>query len=185
MDTESLDPRIADLRERKTAARQGGGIDKVAKQHARGRMTARERLELLLDKGSLREMDVFVTHNSSEFGLAEQRIPGDGVVTGYGTIDGRLVYVYSQDFTVFGGSVSHTHAMKICNSGRGAQPCGLRGDLLPQRNGFRRYSADQRDHGAVRGRSGLQPRHHRLRDHGQVIQPYVCDGAGCDQDGDA
>ncbi len=114
MDTESLDPRIADLRARKTATRQGGGLDKVAKQHSRGRMTARERLELLLDKGSFREMDIFVTHNSNDFGLAEQRIPGDGVVTGYGTIDGRLVYVYSQDFTVFGGSVSHTHAMKIC-----------------------------------------------------------------------
>ena len=114
MESESIDPRIADLRIRKTAARQGGGADKVAKQHARGRMTARERLELLLDKGSFREMDVFVTHNSNDFGLAEQRIPGDGVLTGYGTIDGRLVYVYSQDFTVFGGSVSHTHAMKIC-----------------------------------------------------------------------
>jgi acetyl-CoA carboxylase carboxyltransferase component len=114
VESESIDPRIADLRIRKTAARQGGGADKVAKQHARGRMTARERLELLLDKGSFREMDVFVTHNSNDFGLAEQRIPGDGVLTGYGTIDGRLVYVYSQDFTVFGGSVSHTHAMKIC-----------------------------------------------------------------------
>jgi acetyl-CoA carboxylase carboxyltransferase component len=102
------------LRTRKTAAKQGGGADKVAKQHARGRMTARERLELLLDKGSFREMDIFVTHNSNDFGLAEQRIPGDGVVTGYGTIDGRLIYVYSQDFTVFGGSVSRTHAMKIC-----------------------------------------------------------------------
>ncbi len=114
MESETIDPRIADLRTRKTAARQGGGAEKLAKQQARGRMSARERLELLLDKGSFREMDIFVTHNSNDFGLAEQRIPGDGVVTGYGTIDGRLVYVYSQDFTVFGGSVSHTHAMKIC-----------------------------------------------------------------------
>jgi acetyl-CoA carboxylase carboxyltransferase component len=77
-------------------------------------MTARERLELLLDKGSFREMDIFVTHNTNDFGLADQKFLGDGVVTGYGTIDGRLVYVYSQDFTVFGGSVSHSHAMKIC-----------------------------------------------------------------------
>lgn len=114
MDTSQVDPRIEELRNRKSAARLGGGPEKIARQHARGRMTARERLELLLDKGSFREIDIFVTHNSIDFGLAEQKVPGDGVVTGYGTIDGRLVYVYSQDFTVFGGSVSHTHAMKIC-----------------------------------------------------------------------
>lgn len=114
METHSLDPRIHDLRARKTEARQGGGADKIAKQHARGRMTARERLDLLLDKGSFREVDIFVTHNCNDFGLADQKVPGDGVVTGFGTVDGRLVYVYSQDFTVFGGSVSHTHAMKIC-----------------------------------------------------------------------
>jgi acetyl-CoA carboxylase carboxyltransferase component len=114
LNEQPLDPRIAELRDRKTLARQGGGPDKIAKQHARGRMTARERLELLLDKDSFRELDVFVTHSSTDFGLAEQKFLGDGVVTGYGTIDGRLVYVYSQDFTVFGGSVSHSHAMKIC-----------------------------------------------------------------------
>ncbi len=114
MDHPTVDPRIIELRERKSAARQGGGADKIAKQHSRGRMTARERLELLLDKGSFREMDIFVTHNTNDFGLADQKFLGDGVVTGYGTIDGRLVYVYSQDFTVFGGSVSHSHAMKIC-----------------------------------------------------------------------
>ena len=110
----SIDPRIQELRDRKTTAYLGGGEDKIARQHARGRMTARERLQLLLDKGTFREIDVFVTHNVTEFGLAEQKIPGDGVVTGYGTINGRLVYVYSQDFTVFGGSVSRAHARKIC-----------------------------------------------------------------------
>ncbi|MGL4647764.1 MAG: acyl-CoA carboxylase subunit beta, partial [Caldilineaceae bacterium] len=114
METQPTDPRIVDLRERKTAARQGGGLDRIARQHERGRMTARERLELLLDKGSFREVDVFVTHTVNDFGLADQKFLGDGVVTGYGTMDGRLVYVYSQDFTVFGGSVSKTHAMKIC-----------------------------------------------------------------------
>ncbi|WP_407659968.1 acyl-CoA carboxylase subunit beta [Litorilinea aerophila] len=92
----------------------GGGEERIARQHAKGRMTARERLELLLDKGSFRELDVFVTHNCNDFGLADQKIPGDGVVTGYGTINGRLVFVYSQDFTVFGGSVSRSHAAKIC-----------------------------------------------------------------------
>lgn len=100
--------------ERQAAAKLGGGEERVARQHAKGRMTARERLELLLDKGSFRELDVFVTHDCADFGLADQKIPGDGVVTGYGTIHGRLVYVYSQDFTVFGGSVSRNHAMKIC-----------------------------------------------------------------------
>jgi acetyl-CoA carboxylase carboxyltransferase component len=108
------DPRLADLIARKAVARTGGGAERIAKQHEKGKMTARERLELLLDKDSFREMDVFVTHTSNDFGLDEQRIPGDGVVTGYGTIHGRLVYVYAQDFTVFGGSVSWAHAMKIC-----------------------------------------------------------------------
>ncbi len=111
---QSTDPRIADLNARKAAVKLGGGEERIARQHARGRMTARERLELLLDKNSFRELDVFVTHDSTDFGLAERKIPGDGVVTGYGTIDGRLVYVYSQDFSVFGGSVSNAHAMKIC-----------------------------------------------------------------------
>ena len=102
------------LHQRRAAAKMGGGEERVARQHAKGKMTARERLDLLMDKGSFRELDVFVTHNSTEFGLAEQKILGDGVITGYGTIDGRLVYAYSQDFTVFGGSVSHAHALKIC-----------------------------------------------------------------------
>jgi acetyl-CoA carboxylase carboxyltransferase component len=110
----TVDSKIVELRTRKAVAKLGGGEERIARQHAKGRMTARERLELLLDKGSLRELDVFVTHNCNDFGLAEQKIPGDGVVTGYGAINGRLVYVYSQDFTVFGGSVSHTHAQKIC-----------------------------------------------------------------------
>ena len=114
MDNTNAERKIQELRDRKSAAKLGGGEERIARQHARGRMTARERLELLLDKGSFREMDVFVTHNCLDFGLADQKIPGDGVVTGYGTIDGRLIYVYSQDFTVFGGSVSSTHAMKIC-----------------------------------------------------------------------
>jgi acetyl-CoA carboxylase carboxyltransferase component len=108
-----VDPKTLELRERKALAKMGGGEERIARQHAQGRMTARERMELLLDKGSFREMDVFVTHNCNDFGLGEQKVPGDGVVTGYGTINGRLVYVYSQDFTVFGGSVSLSHARKI------------------------------------------------------------------------
>ncbi len=114
MSNNHTDPRILELREKKSAAKQGGGEARVQSQHEKGKMTARERLDLLLDKGSFREMDVFVTHNSTDFGLADQKYPGDGVVTGYGTVDGRLIYVYAQDFTIFGGSVSRAHALKIC-----------------------------------------------------------------------
>jgi len=95
------------------AAELGGGAERIKAQHERGKLSARERLQLLLDEGSFVELDRFVTHRSNDFGLSEQKILGDGVVTGYGTIHGRLVYAFSQDFTVFGGSLSETHAEKI------------------------------------------------------------------------
>ncbi len=95
-------------------ALQGGGEKRIAKQHAKGKLTARERLEILLDEGSFEEIGKFVRHRSNEFGLESDRPLGDGVITGYGKIEGRLVYVFSQDFTVFGGSLSETHAEKIC-----------------------------------------------------------------------
>jgi len=94
-------------------ARQGGGERRIEAQHARGKLTARERVDLLLDQGSFEESDMFVEHRCTEFGMADQRVPGDGVVTGQGTINGRLVFVFSQDFTVFGGSLSESHAAKI------------------------------------------------------------------------
>ena len=106
--------KIARLRELRAQALRGGGERRIAAQHAKGKLTARERLDLLLDPGSFRELDAFVTHRSTEFGLDQERYLGDGVVTGYGTIDGRLVYVFSQDFTVFGGSLSEAHGEKIC-----------------------------------------------------------------------
>src|SRR4051795_5320457 len=102
------------LEEKREAARAGGGERRVQAQHAKGRLTARERIELLLDADSFEEWDMFVEHRSVDFGMAEQRVPGDGVVTGYGTVNGRLVFVFSQDFTVFGGSLSEAHAEKIC-----------------------------------------------------------------------
>lgn len=92
----------------------GGGEKRIASQHAKGKLTARERLELLLDEGTFCEIGAFVQHRSSDFGMEKQKFPGDGVVTGYGKVNGRLVYVFSQDFTVFGGSLSETHAEKIC-----------------------------------------------------------------------
>jgi propionyl-CoA carboxylase beta chain len=102
------------LEEKRAAARAGGGLRRTEAQHTKGRLTARERVELLLDADSFEEWDMFVEHRSSDFGMAEQKIPGDGVVTGHGTINGRLVFVFSQDFTVFGGSLSEAHAEKIC-----------------------------------------------------------------------
>ncbi|HWO90783.1 MAG TPA: acyl-CoA carboxylase subunit beta, partial [Methylomirabilota bacterium] len=102
------------LQQKRAASEQGGGADRIATQHKKGKMTARERLDVLLDPGSFVELDRFVTHRSSDFGLADQQILGDGVVTGWGRVDGRLVYAFSQDFTVFGGSLSETHAEKIC-----------------------------------------------------------------------
>ena len=108
------DERIDRLERMRAEALLGGGAARVQKQHAAGKLTARERLELLLDPGSFVELDAFVTHRSTEFGLADQHILGDGVVTGHGFIDGRLVFVFSQDFTVFGGSLSEAYAEKIC-----------------------------------------------------------------------
>jgi propionyl-CoA carboxylase beta chain len=102
------------LDQKREAARAGGGARRVKAQHAKGKLTARERLELLLDPDSFEEWDMFVEHRSHDFGMAEQKIPGDGVVTGYGTVNGKLVFVFSQDFTVFGGSLSEAHAEKIC-----------------------------------------------------------------------
>jgi propionyl-CoA carboxylase beta chain len=106
--------RLADLERRQIDALKGGGDRRIAQQHEKGKLTARERLDLLLDSESFVELDRFVAHRATDFGLAEQQYPGDGVVTGYGQIGGRLVFVFSQDFTVFGGSLSETHAQKIC-----------------------------------------------------------------------
>ncbi len=105
---------LEELERRRARARLGGGEKRIAAQHAKGKLTARERLAVLLDDGSFEEYDMFVEHRTTDFGMADKRIPGDGVVTGSGTINGRPVYVFSQDFTVFGGSLSETHAEKIC-----------------------------------------------------------------------
>jgi propionyl-CoA carboxylase beta chain len=102
------------LKERSNIAEAGGGAERVAKQHAAGKLSARERIDFLLDEGSFEEFDKFVAHRSRDFGLEKQNYPGDGVVTGHGLIDGRRVFVFAQDFTVFGGSLSETHAEKIC-----------------------------------------------------------------------
>jgi propionyl-CoA carboxylase beta chain len=110
----SREEKFRELDERLEAARKGGGEERMDRQHKAGKLTARERLDLLLDEGSFREIDAFVTHRCTNFGMEKKLIPGDGVVTGYGKVEGRLVYVFSQDFTVFGGSLSMAHGQKIC-----------------------------------------------------------------------
>jgi len=110
----SIEAKLAQLQRLRDEADEGGGPDRVAAQHAKGKLTARERVDLLVDPGSFVEFDRFVIHRAVGFGLEDQRPLGDGVVTGYGRIDGRLVYVFAQDFTVFGGSLAEAHAQKIC-----------------------------------------------------------------------
>jgi propionyl-CoA carboxylase beta chain len=113
-DNRSLHDIIEQLERKRAAARLGGGQKRIDTQHAKGKLIARERIELLLDEGTFEEWDMFVEHRCTDFGMHDNKIPGDGVVTGYGMINGRLVFVYSQDFTVFGGSLSEAHAEKIC-----------------------------------------------------------------------
>ncbi|OZA60521.1 MAG: methylmalonyl-CoA carboxyltransferase, partial [Sphingobacteriales bacterium 39-40-5] len=109
-----MDKRTQILRKKQESALLGGGKARIESQHKKGKLTARERLHFLLDEGSFEEIGMLVMHRSKDFGMEKEHYPGDGVVTGYGTINGRLVYVFSQDFTVFGGSLSETHAEKIC-----------------------------------------------------------------------
>jgi propionyl-CoA carboxylase beta chain len=109
-----MEKKIQELDKKIAEAQLGGGQKRIDSQHKKGKLTARERLHFLMDEGSFEEIGMFVTHRSTEFGLEREKYLGDGVITGYGTINGRLVYAFSQDFTVFGGSLSETHAEKIC-----------------------------------------------------------------------
>ena len=165
---------LEELEDRRQQARLGGGQKRIDAQHAKGKLTARERIEILLDEGSFEEYDMFVTHRCTEFDMQKTKMSGDGVVTGWGTVNGRMVYVYSQDFTVFGGSLSETHAKKICkimdmamkngapmigiNDSGGARIQegvaslgGYAGCLSDEHAGFRRHTANINDHGAVCG----------------------------------
>ncbi|MDP6740425.1 MAG: carboxyl transferase domain-containing protein, partial [Planctomycetota bacterium] len=111
MADESPKERLLRLREETLL---GGGEERIAAQHAKGKLTARERIDFLVDEGSFVELDRFVTHRCTDFGMEKNRIPGDGIVTGYGTVEGRTVFAFAQDFTVLGGSLSHAFAEKIC-----------------------------------------------------------------------
>jgi len=110
----TIEDNIGHLLSKREEAKLGGGEKRIESQHGKGKLTARERIDLLLDEGSFEEFDMFVTHQTNAFGLEKQKYLTDGVVTGHGTIDGRVIYVFSQDFTIFGGSLSQTYAQKIC-----------------------------------------------------------------------
>ena len=150
---------IASLEEMEAKAALGGGEERIDKQHEAGKLTARERIELLLDPGTFVELDKFVTHRCADFGMEEQKILGDGVVTGYGTVDGRLVFVFAQDFTVFGGSLSGAYAQKICKVMDLAMKIGAPGHR-PQRLGRRAHPGRRRV--ARRLRRHLPAQHARL-----------------------
>jgi propionyl-CoA carboxylase beta chain len=191
---------LEELDRRREQARAGGGEKRVAAQHAKGKLTARERIDLLLDEGSFEEFDMFVEHRGVEFGMAEQKVPGDGVVTGWGTINGKVVYVFSKDFTVFGGSLSGAHAAKIVKVQRQAMKVGAPIIGLFDAGGARiqegvdslagyadiflenvmasgRDPADQRDHGPLRRRRRLFAGHDRLHLHGEGHELHVRDRA--------
>ncbi len=205
-DTLETDPLRARLQSMEKAAELGGGADRIAKQHEAGKLTARERIDLLLDPGSFTELDKFVTHRSSDFGMGDKKILGDGVVTGYGTVEGRKVFVFAQDFTVFGGSLSGAYAQKICKimdlaTRVGAPVIGLNDSggariqegvesLAGYADIFLRntlasgvvpqISLDPR---AVRGRRGVLAGDHRLHHDGEEQLVHVHHRPRGDQDG--
>ena len=177
-------------------ASQGGGVERVEKQHANGHMTARERIDMLLDKGTFNEIDKFVIHHCTDFGMDKKHIPGDGIVCGYGKIDGRLVYVYAYDFTVYGGTLSTTGAKKIVKVQELALKNGAPVIALNDSGGARIqegvgsisgyasiFSANICHLGPVCGRSLLLSGADRLYFHGERKKPHVyyrtrC-GKGC------
>ena len=199
---------LEDLTARRGAANLGGGQMRIDAQHKRGKLTARERIELLMDHGSFEEFDTFVQHRCTDFGMEKQpRIPGDGVVTGWGTVNGRTVFVFAKDFTVFGGSLSETHAQKIVkiqemalknkapivglfDAGgariqEGVAALGGYGEVF-QRNVLSSGVIPQISviMGPVRRRRRLFAGDDRFHLHGEGHELYVCDWPRCRQDGD-
>ena len=196
-----------EARRRIEAARAGGGEARIDRQHSAGKLTARERIEVLLDEGTFQEMDALVTHRCSDFGMADRKVPGDGVVTGWGEVDGRRIFLYSQDFTVEGGSLSATNAAKICKVMEMALKVGAPMIGLNDSGGARIQEgvASLGGYADIFLRntlaSGVIPpverhprtvcrwcclftRFDRLRLHGRWVQLHVCHRAQCGQDGD-
>jgi len=157
----------------------GGGEQRIQKQHQQGKLTARERITLLLDEDSFQEIGQFVEHRATTFGLDKQHFPGDGVVTGFGTIHGRLVYVFSQDFTVLGGSLSETHAAKICRVMDLAMKNGAPLIGLNDSKGIRGHPTNFGDHGTVCRWRGIFPCADRFHLHGRRHVIHVCNRSQC------
>ena len=202
-----IDKKIETLNEMRQQAQKGGGQQRIDQQHSRGKLTARERLAKLMDEGTFQEMDSFVTHRATDFGLGERKFLGDAVVTGFGQVDGRQVFAYAQDFTVFGGSLSEAVGQKICkimdlagktgcpvvglaDSGgariqEGCQQSGGLWRYIPQEHPlFRSGAPDLGHHGSRRRRRGLFAGHHRLYLHGQRHRTDVHHRPRCGQDRD-
>ncbi len=198
--------KLQELKNKKEQALLGGGEKRIEDQHKKGKLTARERIEILLDSDSFEEIDALVEHRSYEFGMEKQKYPGDGVVTGTGTIDGRLVFVFGQDFTVFGGSLSEAHAEKICKimdmaMKVGAPIIGLNDsggariqEGVVSLGGIRGYfSTATRLHPALFRkfcvdlcrRCGLFTGNHRFYFHGEEYKLYVRYRTECGKDGHA
>ena len=195
------------MERRRAIARLGGGKQRLEAQHARGKLTARERIELLIDEGSFEEFDMFVEHRSTDFGMEKTKIPGDGVVTGWGTINARLVYVFAKDFTVFGGSLSEAHARKInklqdmalqnrapiiglydaggARIQEGVAALGGYGEVFA-RNVLAsgRHPSDFRHHGPLCRRRCLFPSDDRLHLYGEGDELHVRHRSRCREDGD-
>src|SRR5258708_5987448 len=177
---------LEELEKRRAQARAGGGGRRIDAQHAKGKLTARERLDLLLDQGTFVEIDRFVTHRSSSFGLENEHYYGDGVVTGYGKIDGRLVYVFSQAFTVFRGSLSSTHVGGGGRVARGVPVWDVCSNVfLAPRFAWVGLAAAPCRGGGVGGGWVYYPRHDRLHVHGPGHVVHVRHRAGCGEDRDA
>ena len=185
-----IDQQLEILEAMRRESRLGGGQNRIDQQHSRGKYTARERLERLMDEGTFHELDPFVTHRTTDFGLGDRRPLGDAVVTGYGKVEGRQVFAFAQDFTVMGGSLSEAVSQKICKvmdlaakagcpvvglndsggariPGGRAQPRRLRRHLPAQHPLFWRRAPDYRHSRPCGRRSGLLPGHHRFHFHGE------------------
>ena len=191
---EEINKAYATFRERDRIASLGGGVEKIEKQHESGKMTARERIEMLLDKGTFVELDKLMVHRCTNYGMDKNKIPGDGIVSGYGKIDGRQVFVYAYDFTVCGGSLSASNAKKIVkvqqlalkngapiialnDSGGARKPFGICRHFLSEHNGKRRDSSNLRHSRSLCRWCLLLSRPHGLYLYGERKEPHVCDGA--------
>ena len=204
---EEINKAYATFEERDRIASLGGGVDKIEKQHESGKMTARERIEMLLDKGTFVELDKLMVHRCTNYGMDKNKIPGDGIVSGYGKVDGRQVFVYAYDFTVYGGSLSASNAKKIVKvqqlalkngapiialndsggaySGRYRKPFRLCGYFLSEHNGQRCDSTDFGNPGSLRRRCLLLSCPDRFHLYGERKKSHVCDWSGCSKNCDS